>query len=182
MADVTIPHTFTGGTTISAPHMNENFTAITDQVNGNLDSDNMALPSPYFRAYRSAAHSRTDGQTVIFDSETDPNGWYNSATGVFLPTKTGMYRVSWTVTLAAAPTGAAIMTATLVGQGATAVGAGSFASAGEYTSVGIQLHAFNGATDSVHVELTHTLGGSIALNTGSAGSADNHFEAEYIGP
>lgn len=42
MATVTIPNTFSGGSTILASEMNANFTALTDQINGSIDSDNLA--------------------------------------------------------------------------------------------------------------------------------------------
>lgn len=42
MATVVIPNTFVTGTTILASEMNANFNAITAQVNGNLDANNLA--------------------------------------------------------------------------------------------------------------------------------------------
>jgi hypothetical protein len=42
MATVFIPNSFVAGTPAVATEVNQNFTAITDQVNGNLDADNLA--------------------------------------------------------------------------------------------------------------------------------------------
>jgi hypothetical protein len=42
MATVFLPNTFVAGTPAVATEVNQNFTAITDQVNGNLDADNLA--------------------------------------------------------------------------------------------------------------------------------------------
>jgi hypothetical protein len=41
MATVFLPNTFVAGTPAVATEVNQNFTAITDQVNGNLDADNL---------------------------------------------------------------------------------------------------------------------------------------------
>lgn len=42
MGTVTIPNTLTNGSTTDATEVNANFTAVTTQVNGNIDSDNLA--------------------------------------------------------------------------------------------------------------------------------------------
>ena len=46
MGNITIPNSFTAGTTANASHVNSNFSAITSVVNGNLDATN--LSTPYF--------------------------------------------------------------------------------------------------------------------------------------
>lgn len=42
MGTITIPNTFTSGTTIQSSPVNANFTTIATEINGNLDSDNLA--------------------------------------------------------------------------------------------------------------------------------------------
>lgn len=42
MSDITIPNTLSDGNTILASEHNQNYTAITDVVNGNIDNDNIA--------------------------------------------------------------------------------------------------------------------------------------------
>jgi hypothetical protein len=42
MATVFTPNTFVAGTPAVATEVNQNFTALTDQINGNLDADNLA--------------------------------------------------------------------------------------------------------------------------------------------
>jgi hypothetical protein len=138
--------------------------------------------SPYFRAYRSSAASYATGATVIFNTETDPNGWYNTTTGIFLPTVAGTYRVSWGVALfpgelsvdkfllsqcdhsSLDPIGSAFYQAAAAGAGPV--------------SVGSTLLPFNGTTDTAKIVITHDQGGSVAINTTPAA---NHFEAEYVG-
>jgi hypothetical protein len=137
------------------------------------------LPSPYFRAYRSSAASYSSGATVVFNTETDPNGWYNNATGIFLPTVAGTYRVSWRVQLNAVLTADEYMQASLSASaqyhGAPSVQRGAVF---KPASAGATLLAFNGTTDSVFVYLEHNHGGSIAV---AAEAGTTYFEAEYVG-
>lgn len=141
-----------------------------------------SLASPYFRAYRSTAASYATGATVLFDSETDLNGWYDPTTGIFLPTVAGMYRVSWFVSLATLlTTGNKLQVSAVTGASALAA-SGSVAlqsgTGGLLTSSGSSLLAFNGTTDSIHIVLTHSNGGSVAIGSGTA---ESRFEAEYVG-
>lgn len=139
------------------------------------------VDSPYFRAYRSSAVSYATGATVAFNTETDPNGWYDNTTGIFLPTVAGMYRVSWLVSLVTAMTVNKVAQAFLIASGAgTSSAPPAFqVTTGYALGTGASaLVAMNGTTDSLHVRLDHDNGGTVAV---SPFLADTHFEAERIG-
>lgn len=139
-----------------------------------------SLASPYFRAYRSTAASYADGATVVFDSETDPNGWYDNATGIFLPTVAGTYRVACQVQSPGLASGKTLVAGVLGGSGGLLVTGSRAPYNAAYGSVscGAQLVAFNGTTDSAHVVVAHDNGGALAVTTGQA---NTFFEAEYVG-
>lgn len=135
---------------------------------------------PYFRAYRSSAASYATGATVVFNAETDPNGWYDNATGIFLPTVAGTYRVSWAVT----PLSNLTVDKYLSAKAFTGAGVGYFGSSAyqagtgtQVTSTGSALVAFNGTTDTMHVRLDNDQGTIAVLNDVGA----TYFEAEYVG-
>jgi hypothetical protein len=140
------------------------------------------LPSPYFRAYRSSAASYASGATVVFDSETDPNGWYDNATGIFLPTIAGMYRLSWGLRAGVFLTADNFFgSAVILGGSVTVWGSVDYqrgSATGKLVSVGSALLPFNGSTDSAVVVLNHNNSGSLAVD---ASTASCHFEAEYVG-
>lgn len=137
--------------------------------------------SLYFRAYRSSAALLLSGGTVLFNAETDPNGWYDPATGLFQPTVAGIYRLSWGVVLVSPLTASKYMTTQLsMSSGETALGGIAFQSSNArgLASMGSTLVAFNGTTDSASIQVLHDNGGSVDLS--STGRV-THFEAERIG-
>lgn len=140
------------------------------------------LTSPYFRAYRSSAVSYASGATVVFNSETDPNGWYNNATGIFLPTVAGMYRVSWGVLTDALGLNKHMTTRGIHSTAGTISGTQhTDDSAGVVgpVSIGFADVAFNGTTDALHVEILHDV--AVPVTVSGTTSLSSHFEAERIG-
>lgn len=142
------------------------------------------LASPYFRAYRNAAASYADGATVLFDTETDPNGWYNPATGIFLPTIAGTYRLSWAIALSnvSVLTTDEYLSTLLVAIGTvSSPGSLSFqrGASKALISVGSALLPFNGSTDQAKVVLSTDHVGALALDIGA--QQRNHFEAHRVG-
>jgi hypothetical protein len=160
-------------------------TATSTGVDFPLGFTGKRLDSPYFRAYRNAALSRADSEIVIFDAETsDPNGWYDTATGKFQPTVAGMYRVSWAVEANAA-LAADKYWMSLVNANGSIVGGGQRGSVGyqrgsaqPVNSGGTTLLTFNGSTDYLQIAIKHDTGGSTAI---APGAGHTWFEGERIG-
>jgi hypothetical protein len=156
-------------------------TATSTGVDFPLGFTGKRLDSPYFRAYRNPITSYATGATVVFDTETDPNGWYDTATGIFLPTTAGRYRLTWSVASAVAITADKFWRSKLqkngadeaYGQVAFQRGSGSFV-----TSLGTTQVAANGTTDSFLVKIEHDIGSTTQI---SNNTATTYFEAERIG-
>ena len=119
MATVTIPNTFVTGGTITAAAHNGNNSAITDQVNGNLDSTNLAnLAVTNAKLAGSIAMAKIDSDVCMFQAflaakqevgtspekidlggeEYDITGVYDEVTNYrFTPTTGGYYLINWSV-------------------------------------------------------------------------------------
>lgn len=171
-----LPKTLTAGQPENVNDLNSNLNYLATQI------DTINAATPYFRAYRSADVSYATGATVIFNTETDPNGWYDNATGVFLPTTAGMYRVSWGLGLAESFTANKWLWASLLTGGGAARASSAYAfqvdTGVPLNTVGTTLVAMNGTTDSLHVSVAHNKG-SAASVVGS--SSLSYFEANRVG-
>ena len=64
MPDITIPNTLSDGNTILASELNQNFTAVTDVVNGNIDNDNIAAGAAIAASKLAIASILTTASTV----------------------------------------------------------------------------------------------------------------------
>jgi len=81
MGNITIPNSFTAGTTANASHVNSNFSAITSVVNGNLDATNLSTPYFYNTVVIPIPNIYLEDNTKIFSYSTNldvPAGqtWY----------------------------------------------------------------------------------------------------------
>jgi hypothetical protein len=157
-------------------------TATSTGVDFPLGFTGKRLDSPYFRAYRSTGVSYTTGATVVFEAETsDPNGWYDTATGAFVPTVAGMYRLTWMVASGTAITADKYWRSKLRKNGGDVVLGQSCFQRGTgmiVTSLGSGLVSANGSTDSFSVVIEHDVGSATAIGNGFAAT---YFEAERIG-
>jgi hypothetical protein len=139
------------------------------------------LASPYFSAARATSVSYATDATVVFDSEIDPNGWYSTSTGAFLPTVAGMYRLTWQLFAATAITADKRIGSYLATPGGSTRAFGAPAvqrGSGAIAATGTAVLAFNGSTDSVFLHITHDAGGTVAFTSDGVAT---HFEAERIG-
>ena len=64
MSNITIPNTLSDGNTILASEHNQNYTAITDVVNGNIDNDNIAAGAAIAASKLAIANILTTANTV----------------------------------------------------------------------------------------------------------------------
>lgn len=64
MPDITIPNTLSDGNTILASELNQNFTAVTDVVNGNIDNDNIAAGAAIAASKLAIANILTAASTI----------------------------------------------------------------------------------------------------------------------
>ena len=64
-ADITVPHTFTSGTTIKSSEVNENFSVIYQKIN-ELQAEIQSL---------GVHHMQEDTETLNFDDNLAPDGW-----------------------------------------------------------------------------------------------------------
>lgn len=63
MGAITIPNTFVNGTPADATEVNDNFTAITDVVNGSIDGDNISTVPEAQVVFGDAGHTHEGGTT-----------------------------------------------------------------------------------------------------------------------
>lgn len=137
---------------------------------------------PFVKAYRNAAHSLANNAAILFDTETDANGWYDPATGRFQPTRAGQYRIVARAGANGVLTADNYVSLRLVNQaGTTLYDAGPMFQRGTSAAPGAQiagpLITFNGSTDYIEVRFLHNQGGSIAL---AVGEAFCRFSAEWV--
>ena len=64
MSNITIPNTLSDGNTILASEHNQNYTAITDVVNGNIDNDNIAAGAAIAASKLAIANILTTASTI----------------------------------------------------------------------------------------------------------------------
>lgn len=81
MARVVLPHTLTNPQVVTAAELNENFDAVSDQVNGNLDGDNVSTGADIAMATMTADEIICDKWTIA------------EATTIKLPSNDGSHSV-----------------------------------------------------------------------------------------
>jgi thymidylate kinase len=121
------------------------------------------------------------GGTVLFNTETDPNNWYDPTTGIFLPTTAGMYRLSWAVAMNNVVVADKFITSSVVYQALTTLyGSVSYQRGNRgIVTVGTAMLPFNGTTDSAKVRLeTDDTATTLTLDSTTQ---ITHFEAHRIG-
>lgn len=96
MADIVLPHTFTDGpgNTASGEQVMDNFDAVTGQVNGNLDGDNMA-PDAVENRMHGPFIASFSGIGAGSDSQTDVTHGLGSTAVTLVGAPKGSGPVSW---------------------------------------------------------------------------------------
>ena len=123
---------------------------------------------PVGRAYRGSAASYTSGSTVVFNTEDDPAGIYNPATGELTIAKAGRYDLNAIVKANAAITADKYWIAAIYKNGSqVSQGVPMFQRGTEAVAAAVEDRLLLAAGDVITIRLFHDNGGSVAINPDS---------------